>query len=71
MLAASNQVNFYSEFNDYSIKPDELIKGLKPEFNPDDTQAISIPLAIPSIIRTIFRDLVPYATYTKRLIHLG
>ncbi|KAJ5967162.1 hypothetical protein N7501_003410 [Penicillium viridicatum] len=59
IYVASNQVNFYSEFNDYSIKPDELIKGLKPEFNPVDTQTISVPLAIPSIIRTIFRDLVP------------
>ncbi|CRL22235.1 unnamed protein product [Penicillium camemberti] len=56
---AGKRVNFYSEFNDYSIKPDELIKGLKPEFNPHDTQTISVPLAIPSIIRTIFRNLVP------------
>ncbi|QQK46745.1 hypothetical protein Pdw03_1643 [Penicillium digitatum] len=56
---ASNRVNFYSEFNDYTINPDELIKGLKPAFNPDDTQTISVLLAIPSIIRKILGDLVP------------
>ncbi|KAJ5593079.1 hypothetical protein N7537_009983 [Penicillium hordei] len=59
IYVASNQVNFYSEFNDYSIKPDEFINGLKPEFNPENTKTISVPLAIPSIIRTIFEDLVP------------
>ncbi|KAJ5971848.1 uncharacterized protein N7479_001766 [Penicillium vulpinum] len=54
--AANNHVNFYRKFNDYSIKPDDLIPKLK---IPEDTQTISVPLAIPSIIRTIFRDLVP------------
>ncbi|CAG8908532.1 unnamed protein product [Penicillium egyptiacum] len=59
IYAANNQVNFYRQFNDYSITPDDLITRLKIEFNPEDTQTISVPLAIPSIIRTIFRDLVP------------
>ncbi|KAI2734352.1 hypothetical protein DTO013F2_10327 [Penicillium roqueforti] len=59
IYVASNHVNFYSEFNDYLIKPEEFIKGLKPEFNPECTQTISVPLAIPSIIRSIFRDQVP------------
>ncbi|KAJ6159176.1 hypothetical protein N7485_012002 [Penicillium canescens] len=59
IYAANNQVNFYRQFNDYSITPDDLIGRLKMEFNPEDTQTISVPLAIPSIIQTIFRDLVP------------
>ncbi|KAJ6076868.1 hypothetical protein N7499_008849 [Penicillium canescens] len=59
VTAANNQVNFYRQFNDYSITPDDLIGRLKMEFNPEDTQTISVPLAIPSIIQTIFRDLVP------------
>lgn len=70
MSAASNKVNFYNEFNDYSIKPDELIKGLKPEFYPKDPRYVSIPLAIPSIIRRIYKDLVPYVTHSKRLVIL-
>ncbi|KAJ5447689.1 hypothetical protein N7445_002510 [Penicillium cf. griseofulvum] len=58
-IHAVNQVNFYRQFNDYSIAPDELIQRVKIEGNPEDAQSISIPLAIPSIIRTIFRDIVP------------
>lgn len=65
MLSASNKVNFYNEFNDYSIKPDKLIEGLKPEFYPKDPPEISLPLAIPSIIQRIYKNLVPYVTHTE------
>ena len=67
MLAAGNQVDFYNEFNDYSIKPNELIQGLKSDFYPKDLPEISVPLAIPSIIQKIYKNSVPYVTDRKNL----
>ncbi|KAJ5394750.1 hypothetical protein N7509_000008 [Penicillium cosmopolitanum] len=53
-----HRVNFFSQFNDYSIDPYDLKAKLKKRFYPKDQQVITIPFAIPSIIRTIYRNRI-------------
>jgi hypothetical protein len=59
-MPAERQVNFFNHFNDYSIEPNDLVARLEKEFYPKDRQKLSVPLAIPSIIQTIYKNIVPY-----------
>ncbi|KAJ5664274.1 hypothetical protein N7507_005005 [Penicillium longicatenatum] len=68
VYTAEHQVDFFTRLNDnYTIRPDAFVAGLKEDFYLDHPLEASVPLAIPSILQRIYDDTVPLGDICKIL----